>query len=275
LAPAQIFSGLGSINHKGDSRYQLATFGEYRFIQRQDLVAGILTATYDSFQFRLPQYNIQDYMGGAYANKALGNYILGGRYEFHESLLGGKQFTTDQRLTPNLTYRQGAFGHFTSFYEFENLNVTGYALVPAQRRSGNINAVGFTEAIYLANGNGRLYFNYRYENAQTRGSDFDRSTNQVGVRLEYPLPGKMVFNTEFRQFFDNYLHPNSLDFLGHKRYDYRIEVRTGLQKFFTEHLSLRLDYVYINNQSNVENLFNAQFYSYNRSVVGTQLIYDF
>jgi hypothetical protein len=52
-------------------------------------------------------------------------------------------------------------------------------------------------------------------------------------------------------------------------------VRTGLQKFFTEHLSLRLDYVYINNQSNVENLFNAQFYSYNRSVVGTQLIYDF
>jgi hypothetical protein len=276
LAPSIALTGLGSLNQKIDSRYQLASFGEYRFIQREDLVAGLIGSTYDSFQFRLQQYNIQDYMGGMYSNLALGpKFILGGRYEFHDTLLGGNQFTTDHRVTPNLTYREGDFGHFTSFYEFEALDVKGLALIPAQRRTGNINAIGATQAIYLANGNGRLYLNYRYENAQTQGTDFDRNTHQLGVRLEYPLPGKMVLNTEFRQFFDNYNNPNSLDFLGHRRFDNRIEVRTGLQKFLNAHLSIRVDHVYTNNQSNVANLFGTSFYSYHRNTLATQLIYDF
>ncbi len=276
LAPSIALTGLGTLNHKIDSRYQLATFGEYRLVQREDWVLGLIGSTYDSFQFRLPQFNIQDYMGGLYSNLSLGpKFILGGRYEFHETLLGGNQFTTDHRVTPNLTYRQGTFGHITTFYEFEALDVKGLALIPAQRRTGNINSLGLTQAVYLANGNGRLYFNYRYDNAQTQGTDFDRNTNQLGVRLELPLPGKMVLNTEFRQFFDNYNNPNSLDFLGHRRFDNRIEVRTGLQKFLTSNLSLRLDHVYTNNQSNVSNLFGTSFYSYHRNTLSTQLIYDF
>lgn len=275
LAPSIALSGLGAINQRQDSRYLIASFGEYRFVQRQDLVAGLLGATFDTFQFRLPQFNIQDYMGGAYANVALGRFILGGRYEFHETLLGGKQFTTDHRVTPNLTLREGTVGHFTAFYEYEAVNVTGLALVPAQRRSGDINAVGATQAFYLAKGNGRLFLNYRYENAQTQGTDFARSTNQISARLELPIPGKAVFNTEFRQFFDDYKHPNSLDFLGRPRYDQRIEARIGIQKFLTENLSLRLDYIYTNNDSNVENLFDSSFFSYHRNVFSTQLIYDF
>ena len=276
LAPSIALTGLGTIGRKIDSRYQLASFGEYRFIQREDWVAGLIGSTYDSFQFRLPQFNIQDYMGGVYSNLSLTpKLILGGRYEFHDTLLGGNQFTTDHRLTPNLTYRQGDFGHFTTFYEYEALDVKGLALIPAQRRTGNINAIGATQAIYLANGNGRLYLNYRYENAQTQGTDFDRNTHQVGARLEIPLPGKMVLNTEFRQFFDNYNNANSLDFLGRRRFDNRIEIRTGLQKFINSHLSVRVDHVYTNNQSNVANLFESSFYSYHRNTLATQLIYDF
>ncbi len=275
LAPGFLITGLGAAAHRPDSRYTFANFGEYRFIQQQDLVAGFIGSTYDTFQFHLPQYNIQDYMGGIYANQAFGDKILGGRYEFHESLLGGKQFTTDHRVTPNFTFREGSFGHVTAFYEFEALTVNGLALTPAQRRTGNINAVGVTQAIYLANGNGRLFLNYRYENAATQGTDFDRNTNQISARVEYPLPGKMVFNAEFRQFFDNYMHANSLDFLGHRRFDNRIEFRTGVQKFLTDHWSLRVDYVYINNTSNVANLFGTSFYSYHRNVIGAQMIYDF
>jgi tetratricopeptide (TPR) repeat protein len=276
LSPSIALTGLGAFNRRPDSRYMLASFGEYRLVQRQELVVGLLGSTYDTFQFRLPQFNLQDYMGGIYANAALGKKaILGGRYEFHDTLLAGRQFTTDHRLTPNLTFREGTFGHFTTFYEYENLDVKGLALIPAQRRTGNINAVGATQAVYLANGNGRLYLNYRYEDAQTQGSDFDRSTNQVSARLEMPLPGKMVFNTEFRQFWDDYKHPNSLDFLGRVRMDRRIEVRAGIQKFLTPHLSLRLDYVYTDNHSNVQNLFNSSFYSYNRNTLSTLLVYDF
>ena len=40
-------------------------------------------------------------------------------------------------------------------------------------------------------------------------------------------------------------------------------------------VSVRLDYTYVNNQSNVANLFDVHFYEYNRHIVSTQLIYDF
>ena len=60
-------------------------------------------------------------MGGVYSNVALAGATSSsaGRYEFHETLLAGHQFLTDHRLTPNLTLREGTFGHTTAFYEFE------------------------------------------------------------------------------------------------------------------------------------------------------------
>ena len=276
LAPAITPLGLGGLGNHRDSRYLFATFGEYRLVQRDRLVVGLIGSTYDSWQFRLRQFNVQDYMGGGYANTALGErFILGNRFEFHETLLAQQQFLRDYRLTPNLTYREGKVGHFTAFYEFESIDVNKFALTPAQVRSGSINAVGFTQAFYLMEGAGRLFLGYRFEGANTRGSDFDRHTNQVNARIEIPLPRKLVANLDVREFFDDYLNPNSLDFYGRPRYDRRTEIRVGLQKFFRPHLSSRLEYNFTTNHSSVRNLFGSGFYSYDRSVISAILIYDF
>ena len=276
LAPTIITGGLGAGLNRGDSRYVLSTFGEYRLVQREELVVGLIGSTYDSFQYNLPQFNFQDYMGGGYFNAALAeNLIVGTRYEFHESLLAGNQFSTDHRLTPNVSWLQGEFGHLTAFYEFESLDITRFALVPAQVRSGNINSVGVTQAIYLFEGQGRFYLGYRYDQASTLGSDFDRKTNQVYARIEAPLGWKTVGFAEARQFFDDYTNPNSLDFFGRPRSDRRIEARVGAQKVLTSHLSLRAEYIYTNNNSTVENLFGSSLYSYDRHLLSTLLIFDF
>ena len=231
LVPSLAFTpvGLGSRGQARDSRWTLASFGDFRLVQNDDWVLGLIGSTYDTWQFNLSRYNFQDYMGGLYSNVALGPYwIFGTRYEFHESLLGGKQFATDHRLTPNITLREGAVGHTTAYYEFEALDITGIpVLVPAQNRSGTINSVGVTQAFYLMNGAGRLFLGYRYDRANTRGLDFDRETNQLDARLEIPLPWKTVANIECRYFFNNYLHPNSLDFFGRDRRDRTVEARAG------------------------------------------------
>lgn len=276
LVPSITPLGLGGLGQNEDSRYVLAAFADYRLVQRDNLVVGLIGSTYDSFQFRLDEFNLQDYMGGTYANIALGErWILGNRYEFHETLLDGAQFAKDHRLTPNLTFREGRFGHTTAFYEFESIDINGFALSPRQIRSGDINSVGVTQAVYLFEGAGRLFLGYRYDSASTVGGDFDRRTSMINARIEAPLPWKMVGNVEYRQFFDDYLNPNSLDFFGRPRSDTRGEVRVGLQKFFDEHVSLRLDYTYIYNDSNVENLFKSSFYSYDRHVLSTMFVYDF
>jgi hypothetical protein len=269
--------GFGGNARPNDSRWSVSAFGEYRLVQNDRMVLGLIGSTYDTWQFRRSAYNFQDYMGGAYSNIALGErWILGGRYEFHESLLGGKQFSTDHRLTPNLTLREGSVGHTTAYYEYENADITNLpVLTPAQIRSSTINSVGITQAFYLMEGAGRLFFGYRFDQANARGSDYDRHTNQLNARLEIPLPGKVVADFGGRYFFDNYENPNSLDFFGRPRHDRRVEARVGAQKFLTRNLSVRVEYVYTNNDSNVQNLFNVSPFSYNRQVLSTLMVVDF
>lgn len=139
-----------------------------------------------------------------------------------------------------------------------------------------------TQAIYLLEGAGRLYFGYRYGRTNSDGSDIVYNSNMVTARVEVPLEGfgvpfleDAVFDAKYRFFRDRYDNSNSLDFFGRARRDNRNEVRTGLQKFFNKNVSVRLDYTYVHNQSNVANLFDVHFYEYNRHIVSTQLIYDF
>jgi hypothetical protein len=270
------FVGLGAPTNMADSSWFVASFGDYRLIQDTERTLGLIMSTYDNFYFDQTNFDLQDYMLGGYYNWLHSeNWIGAVRYEFHETLLDYRQFAFEHRLVPNLTYREGDFGHTTFYYEYDSAEFDVLPLVPAQDRDADVHGLGVTQAIYTFCGLGRVFFGYRYENAVADGSDFDRSTNMVTARLERPLGERFVFDAEVRQFWDDYANPNTLDFLGRPRNDQRTEARTGLQWYFGRHASLRLDYTYINSNSNVANLFDVHFFQYNRHLVTSQFIYDF
>ena len=280
LAPN--FAGLGSGIKRNDGRAVAALFGDYLLWNGEGGNLGLLGSAYQSGQFDLNQFNITNFMGGFYANKTIGeHWLLGTNYQLNETLLEGNQFSLNHRLVGNATYLAG-WGHSTAYYEFDNIDLQAPALIAAQKRSGATNSVGVTQAIYLLEGAGRLYFGYRYGRTNSEGADFDFNSNMVTARVEVPLEGldlpflsDCVFDAEYRFFRDQYDNANSLDFFGRARRDNRSEVRTGLQKFFNKNVSMRLDYTYVHNQSNVANLFDVHFYEYNRHIVSTQFIYDF
>ena len=274
LAPE--FVGLGAATNRDDSSWFVASFGDYRLIQEPDLNVGLIMSTFDNFYFEQNDFDLQDYMLGAYANRAVNECWLAGiRFEFHETLLDYAHFANEFRLVPNLTYLQGDFGHFTSYYEFDAGQFDILPLVPALDRDARVNAVGFTQAIYTFAGLGRWFFGYRYEDAEADGDDFDRSTHMATARFERPICERWVMDGEVRQFWDDYDDPNSLDFFGNERSDQRTEVRWGLQWYLLRHASLRLDYTFINSNSNVANLFGVRFFEYDRHLVAPQFIYDF
>lgn len=280
LAPS--FVGLGSGIKRNDGRAVAALFGDYLLWNGEGGNLGLLGSVYQSGQFDLSQFNISNFMGGFYANKSIGeHWLLGTNYQLNETLLEGNQFSLNHRLVGNATYLTG-WGHSTAYYEFDNIDLQAPALIAAQKRSGTTNSVGVTQAIYLLEGAGRLYFGYRYGRTNSDGTDFVYNSNMVTARVEVPLEGlnlpfldDCVVDAEYRFFRDQYDNANSLDFFGRVRRDNRSEVRTGLQKFFNKNVSMRLDYTYVHNQSNVANLFDVHFYEYNRHIVSTQLIYDF
>ncbi len=280
LAPE--FGGLGSGIQKEDARSVIAMFGDYRLVQQENWNLGVTGSVNNTFQYNLDQYNLENYGGGAYSNYAVDNWILGTNYQFQDTTLDDRQFALDHRVTLSATLREDTFGHVTGYYEFENIELDAPALIPEQNRSGNLNSVGITQALYLLKGTGRLFGGYRYASTDARGSDFDVRSQMVTGRVEFPLTDmkvswlqNAVFDAEVRHFWDDYRHGNSLDFFGRARSDQRLEVRTGLQKFLSRHLSLRLDYTFVNNESNVKNLFDVEFYSYSRHIVSSQFIFDF
>jgi tetratricopeptide (TPR) repeat protein len=270
------FSGLGSNFDREDSRVVLGLFGDYRFIQEEDQVLGVFASANTNINFDISELNVQTYSGGAYWNKAAGDWLMGVNYQFGETLLDAQQFASSHRITPSITYRGYESGHTTAYYEFEDLELDVLALIPAQIRSGTTSSVGATHAVYLGPENlGRLFLGYRFGNTSADGSDFDMTSNMLSARIEYPLQEDLVFDVGARFFFDDYGNANSLDFFDRSREDQRVEVRTGLQKYLNENVSVRVDYTFVESDSNVANLFGVEFYSYRRHVLSALLIYDF
>lgn len=271
-----VFSGLGGNLQLEDSRWVVGLFGDYRFVQESDEVVGLTASLYTNFHSALTQFDVQTYSTSAYWNRAIDDWIVGLNYNFAETVLGRDHFATNHRLTASTTKRWGKCGHTTGFYEYEYLDLAGLALIPEQNRSGHTNAVGLTQAWYFGPQNlGRIYAGYRFDNTDAYGSDFDMNSHMLNARLEYPIYQDLVFDAEARQFWDDYSASNSLDFFERSREDQRLELRTGLQKYINDNTSLRVDYTYVDSDSNVANLFGVGFYSYQRHVLSVLMIYDF
>lgn len=268
------FTGLGSNFKHSDARFVTAASADLKVVDREIVNAGLLAGIYNTYQYNLTQFNIGDYMGGGYTNVLLTDKWLSSlRYEFHSTLVDNVQFANDHRLTPSVTRLQEN-GHTTAYFEYNPIDNRAPKLIAAQDQSADIYRVGATQALYTFGGQGRLYAGYQYSEAFAQGTDFDRQSNMITGRIERPMAKGWIWDLDTRYAFDDYQNANSLDFSERARTDRRIEFRTGLQKNFKLPVSFRLDYTYIDNNSNTENLFGVRFYDYERHVVSTQLIFS-
>lgn len=276
------FSGLGAGADQNDTRHILALFGDYRWIEEHDLVVGATGSLFNSSHFELNDFNTFNVSGGVYANKALSELLLvGANYQYQHTLVDSQTLADEHRIVLNGTLLEGEIGHLTTYYEYDRNRINADVLISAQERTANVHALGVTQAFYTFEGAGRLFAGYRFALNKARGSDFEFQSNMVTGRVEIPIATSSpwwtntIIDAEARVFFDKYDNPNSLDFNGRPRDDTRTEVRLGAQRYWTEHLSSRVDYTYINSDSNVENLFGVKFYDYNRHTLSSQLVYDF
>ncbi len=276
LASLPDFDGLGAVADKGDSRFFFATFGDWLLVDDPLWNAGLLGSTLSSFHYNQTNFDLDDFMGGAYINAlALENVLAGLRYEYHHTLLDYQTLSNNHRLTPNVSWLQGDFGHTTAYYEYSTASLTAPALIPAQVQSADVHTYGVTQALNLRLDVDRMFVGYFYQTADAVGADFDRHTDMVTARYERRLGAGWFADAEVRHFWDDYLNPNSLDFFDRPREDTRVEFRTGVQAPLSRLATLRLDYTYIATNSNVANLFGVNFYEYDRHLIASQLIFDF
>jgi hypothetical protein len=280
------------ISNRSDSRAVIQPRGSYSFIRNDKVDAGIEASGYFAYQFELNDFDISSYQIGPYVNYHITpNLYASARYAFNYIELGHDPYLNRNIVTPQLTYVEPKFGYSSIYYQFQQRQFNDkftHLSDPfstdnrnALDRDGQNHTLGLVQGITLPElfagvGNANLEIDYRLIDQETHGSDYDGLFNQVGATLYTPLPFfglKADMGVSYEA--DDYRHPNSLDSdLHHQRFDEQWNVSAGLTKQLFKGCSMRVDYNYTTNNSNVR-FDGSNVFDYDRHQVGVRLIYSF
>ena len=279
---------------KADSRIVVQPYGSYSLIRNDKLDAALQGSGYFAYQFELNDFDVASYQIGPYVSYRLSRNVTAGlQYAFNYIEFGHDPYLNRNIVTPSLTIIEPKMGAYTQLYyqfearqfqdQFAHLDPTTTSLDARNTldRDGQVHTFGLTQSfatpeIFKDAGASNLELTYRLSDQETRGSDYDALTNQVGLIFSTPLPfWKLKADAGVSYEVDNYRHPNSLDTVDHhQRFDQILNASVGVQREIFKGCSVRVDYNYTNSNSNVD--FAGQgIYDYDRHQVGVRLIYNF
>jgi Tfp pilus assembly protein PilF len=271
----------GGISNQSDTRIVMQPSGSFSFINKDPWEVGIEANGYFSWYADLSDFDIASYQGGPFFNWHFSeNWFFSGRYGFNYVDLGHDPYLTRHVITPQLTYIEKNFGYSSAYFQFESRQFDEDVPSPPLDRDGQIYTIGFVQGINLPAffrdaAPANLDLNYRFEDQQAQGSDFDGLFHSLGATLYVPLPvWKLRADIGGSVSYDGYTHGNSLDDNRDKRQDWEYNLTFGLSREITKNFTVRLDYTYTDHESNVDTG-TVSPYSYDRNQAGIRLIITF
>jgi tetratricopeptide (TPR) repeat protein len=283
------------ISDESDSRVVIQPSGSYSFIRNDKVDIGIEAAGYFAFQFDLNSFDIASYQIGPYVNYRLAENVYASmRYAFNYITLGHDSYLNRNIVTPQLTFIEPNFGYTSAYYQFEarqfadefshQFDHPNFDVKNRLDRDGQNHTLGLVQGINLPElfagaGRANMEVNYRLIDQETHGSDYDGLFNQVGVTLYTPLPfWNLKADVGVSYEIDKYRHGNSLDSDGDTRSDEQWIATAGVQRQIFKNCTMRVDYNYTNNNSNVRfgpGAGSIDVFDYDRHQVAVRLIYAF
>ena len=167
--------------------------------------------------------------------------------------LGSHQYLLDPFVQPYLSYEWADVGVSQLYYRHGEPD---YLSNPFKNvRSGQTNATGISQTLYLGAPERQLSLGYAYDDENPRarsGDDYQRSGHTVSVGTELPLGWETTAHAAYGYRRDNYHERNSNTGFTKARRDDAHTYGVGLTRPLTEAISLRLDYEGTTNGSNIE-----------------------
>jgi tetratricopeptide (TPR) repeat protein len=270
-----------NISDEADSRVVVQPRASYSFIRNPTLELGLEGSGYFTWQFELPDFDVESWQGGPFINyKLRDNLYLSARYSFNYMQFGHDPFLERNVVTPQITWIQPKFGYTSAYYQFETRQFDEVPLTPEQERDGNSNALGIVQGINLPEifkdaGEANLELSYRFELQDTKGSDYDGDFHTFGAILYTPLPfAKLRADVGVSVGWELYDNANSLDDDGDRREDFEYSFSAGLTRDINEYMAVRVDYSFTDHNSNISSG-GADPFEYDRHIVGARLILSF
>lgn len=189
---------LGLTSGRGDGKFVSGFQLNYNPIAEPDQVLGFGARLNHTWDFKVEEFNYQDYGGYARYTRRLGNdWKAELRYDYDVTLLNNQQFLSNHALTPTLTYEwKPGTGPIrpteTSVsYQFEWQDYL-YESDPAFERNGAVNSVGAAQVFRIqpladVPWSCDLTLGYRFGYYNTMGWEYDRSQHLFSLDLAMPI----------------------------------------------------------------------------------------
>lgn len=264
--------------HKQDGRFVIQPQASFSAIRNERVEAGVDTTNYFAFQTLDNNFDVASYQVGAFGNfRIRENLFAGIRYDFNYVELGHDSFLNRNMLTPSVTLLEPRLGYTTAYYQFEARQFKTVPPTTPLDRDGHNHVFGVIQGfdLYRMARAGldapRLEVGLRYENDDTRGSDFDGNFFGASGAFITPICRNWTGDVGLEFTYFNYNNANSLDTARRDREDFEVRPRIGVTWRVNRYVAVRGDYTFTYHQSNVL-AGNLRPYQYNQHIVGARVI---
>lgn len=266
------------IGRERDWRLRAGFDFSYRILRNDRSELGVGGGALASWHADLDLFDEQTYHGSAYARHRLSDWLhVGIDYSYDYNLLGRQGYLSRHRLSPSVTFVGERSGATTVYYEFRDRR---FFEAPAAffstefDRSGQVQVVGASHTIALANlAAGTMYWHvgFRHENVSTRGTEYDARNQVLSSGLRVPIADGLAFDFLGEWAWENYKNRSMLDYRGRGRRDFVQSYQFGLTKEFNKNVSIRGEFLWIGDDSNVLTDHDDAVFSYDRVIYGVSL----
>jgi tetratricopeptide (TPR) repeat protein len=263
-----------------DGRFVVEPQASLSLIRTSNLDAGVDTIDYFSWQNQDGNYNIDSWQVGAFGTYHIAtNSFLGLRYDFNDVTQGYAPSLKRNVVTPQFTCIEPNLGYTAVYYQFEARQFDQPAPTPALERDGKTNELGLIQGIDLKPASiaglspPRLEIDFRYENDQTSGSDYDGNFVTLGGTYYQQVSHHAYVDAGLDWTNFAYSHFNSLDPTV-QRTDYELKPHIGVTYQIGQNWAFRGDYTFTYHVSNVVNN-GVRPYQFNENVIGVRLIFTY
>lgn len=197
-------------------------------------------------------FNLQSHNLSAYVERQFGETDASLNYIYARTLLGGHDFLSLHSLTPSLGRSLTDRWYANLRYAYYNKD---FIRDVDDRRDANTHSVTFDNFLFFMSGKAHVSLGYRIESENTRGPEFDYLGHFFHIRLKSPIPadrlsrwnprGELGFEYGIKDF------DNVTPSIGTRRDDDRSTVTLNLIADLTDHAVIRLEYRYIDANSNL------------------------
>ena len=275
--------GDGSIGNESDGRYILNAGGFVRPVLTDRIQLTVGYEFYQSVQFHLQQFDLQDHRPRIQLTADLGPVILGalGQYDYY--LLQTNSFLQDFNGTGWGIVPEGTVGRFEAFFRARRRD---FKMLLYDVRDANNYSPGVRQLFYLGAPDQYVFLGYRYDkedpdNSLAAFSDidskafgYDGNEGSIGLRWVWPydISSELGFAYRYERY-DSQSSETDPDQPGSRRKDNDYRVRAYLELpwtlfadfDFADNLSFGLGYMFSINDSNQSN------FDYNRNIVSATL----